>query len=69
MELSAYYATYGNGRWNAYISGPWYDDSDIEGRGETQEEAVEEALKKLRELNKTIELFLSEPLVIHGGID
>lgn len=33
--------------WRAFVSGPWYDDSEPEGCGATEEEAVQSVLEKM----------------------
>lgn len=47
-------------RWRATIDGPWYDDSNPEGRGDTEEEAVKNAINALREMYNDIGEFLKD---------
>lgn len=47
-------------RWCADISGPWYDDSNPQGEGNTEEEAKKNALVVLKEVYEEIGEFLKE---------
>ena len=65
MELSSWYAPKGDpgyeakyGRWRATIDGPWYNDSNPEGRGFTKEEAEGYARKELVRIYHEIGNFL-----------
>lgn len=51
---------YGFKPWQAHIRGPWYDDSSPEGQGDTEAEAVEEALGKLKRMHDEVGAFLRE---------
>lgn len=45
-------------RWYASVEGPWYSDSNPEGRGDTEAEAVAEAVARVREIHEEITEFL-----------
>jgi hypothetical protein len=46
--------------WHADIDGCWYDDSNPEGHGWTEKEAIEDAVNTLRNMYKDIGEFLAD---------
>lgn len=53
-----------NPHWVATISGPWYNDSDPEGVGQTEQEAIDSAMEALRSMQRQIEEFLKAPNIV-----
>lgn len=53
--------------WNASFLGPWYDDSDPVGVGDTEDEAVNDALRIAGEMVQDLQNLIEKPVVSRGA--